>query len=83
MSESVALLVTIVLLCWAMATHPRTARCPTAWYVDGVRPSGLYECRPALDDVVPQNDAAVRGLIYCTGGARPIVTGPRTVGCQR
>ncbi len=70
------------------------AECPDRWYVNGVRPNGRYQCLPVLGD--PERDIddakakiewhdsrAIDGEIYCTGGAHPIVVGPRTVGCQR
>lgn len=75
----------IGLLCWSMATRPAVARCPVGAYVNGVRPSGAYECRrapggdPLYDGAAGYPDRAVDrpgwyiGRIYCTGGSHPIV----------
>lgn len=84
---------TVLLLCCAMVARPTRARCPAGWYVNGVQPSGSFECRPVLGK--PENDLldAVRrvvidderrlgGRLYCTGGATPRQDG-RSVWCQR
>lgn len=89
----------IVVLCCAMVTRPSAARCPPAWHLNGVRPSGAFTCLrvpggdPALDGAFGTRDGAVdlpgelRGRIYCTGGSHPIIIltdrESRTVGCQR
>lgn len=78
-------LLTVVLLCWCMAVQPQRAVCPGGWYVNGIRPTGVYECRrapggdPRLDGAGGAPDGTIdrpgwyRGRIWCTGGARPIV----------
>lgn len=88
-------LASVLLLCCAAATRPRVAWCPPDWYVNGVRPSGLYECRrapggePLYDGAAGYPDRTVDrpgwlvGRIYCTGGSRPVVVTERVVGCQR
>lgn len=79
--------------------RPERARCPSGWFVEGVRPSGVSHCRRAPpDDPLdwPGNDPRDRGdrdvkpdnavlpvRVYCTGGSIPIVVDERTVGCQR
>lgn len=75
----------IALLCCSMVTRPRTARCGVGMYVNGVRPSGLYECRrvpggnPLYDGAAGYPNRTVnrpgwcRGRIWCTGGTHPIV----------
>lgn len=89
----------IALLCCSIATRPAAARCPARWFVNGVRPSGLYECRrvpdgnPLYDGAGGFPDRSVdrpgwyRSRVWCTGGAHPIVVladgEARTVGCQR
>lgn len=89
----------IALFCCSMAMRPAAARCQARWYVNGVRPSGLFECRrtpggnPLYDGAGGFPDRSVdrpgwyRGRVYCTGGAHPIVVlgdrEARTVGCQR
>ena len=73
---------------------PAIARCPPGWYVNGVRPSGIYECRPVLGR--PERDIsdararlesgdsrAITGRLRCTGGDSPVVIDSRTVGCRR
>lgn len=92
---SIACLVaTIFLLCWAMATRPAGAQCPPRWYVNGVRATGEYECRPVPagdpdadgtwqhPDVTSFNDLVISGQIYCRPGTVPLVFDERTVGCR-
>jgi hypothetical protein len=85
----------IAILCCAMVTQPRVARCPGGWYVNGIRPTGSFECRripggnPDFDGTWGRPDrsfervGALQGQLYCTGGTRPIVRNETTVGCQR
>jgi hypothetical protein len=77
-------LLTIAVMTVASLVQPRRARCPDGMYVNGVRPSGAFECRiaPKLKHEAPP-DSELGGRIYCTGGTRPIVVDYRTVGCQR
>lgn len=66
--------------------------CPPGWSVNGVRPTGAYECLGPLhppgcgepDETSPPcvRPAVKAGRIYCTNGTRPIVVDHRTVGCQ-
>ncbi|HEY1814878.1 MAG TPA: hypothetical protein VGG74_21170 [Kofleriaceae bacterium] len=84
------LVIAVTLLC-----RPHHARCPAGWWLDGVRPSGRYDCRRVpIGDDRRDADGIVRdhsyeppgeidGEIYCTGGSKPIVVDERTVGCQR
>ncbi len=86
-----ALVVLIVLSCWC--SHRQRCRAPRGWYTNGARPSGAYELRPVLgrpaDDIedarhrrtIP-GPAAVRGRLYCTGGATARQDG-ESVWCQR
>lgn len=74
---------------------PDHARCVAGWYLNGVRPSGEFECRPVLGDAASDLDdararrdfhdeRAVRGRIYCTGGSHPVIGADgASVGCQR
>lgn len=94
---SIAILLAILLAVAAARTFatPLERHCPEpGWYLNGVRPSGAYQCLPVLGD--PERDLddarerrvfaderALEGRIHCTGGARPIVVDYRTVGCQR
>ena len=83
---------TIALLLVAMCARPLEGQCPRGFYVDGVRPSGVYGCIPAPPrepdarghepDPPPRNDPEVESRIYCTGGTIPIVCNDRVVGCQ-
>lgn len=75
----------VALLCCSAVRRPAAARCPVGWYVNGVRPTGVYECRrapggnPLYDGAAGYPDRTVdrpgwyRSRVYCTGGARPIV----------
>lgn len=68
--------------------------CPVGWYVNGVRQNGMYECLPVLGDpdkdledakhrIYIEDERRTWDVIHCTGGTHPVVTGQRTVGCQR
>lgn len=75
----------LAMLCCSAVTRPRAARCADGFYVNGIRPSGVYECRrapggnPLYDGAAGYPDRTVdrpgwyRSRIYCTGGSRPIV----------
>ena len=83
---------TVAILCRGAVTRPRRARCPLGWYVEGIRPSGSFDCRrrpggdPLYDgaggypDRAVDRPGAIGGRIYCAGD-RPIVVDARTVGC--
>jgi hypothetical protein len=89
------LFITIVLLCWAFVSRPQGAQCPPHWYVDGVRPSGSFRCRPVPAgnpdndgtwghrDTTPFDDRSISGQLYCSAGLVPLVLDERTVGCRR
>ena len=75
------------------ARCPTRARCPRAYYANGVKLDGSFECRPVLgtperdlDDARARRDlpdgCAIPGKIHCTGGSRPVVVDGRTVSCQ-
>lgn len=82
------------LLLLGRCTHPTHARCPLhGWWLEGVRPSGLYDCRrvPIGDDtwdpIHGERDHSVQppgvivGRIYCTAPARPIACWDGSVRC--
>lgn len=77
-------LLSLAVLAVASVVQPRRARCPGGMYVEGVRPSGSFECRvaPRFERDIPP-DVEIAGRIYCTGGSRPIVVDSKTVGCMR
>jgi len=88
-------LVSVLTLCIALVLHPVRASCPLGWHHDGVRRTGNFACTrnpvgdPEWDGTYGRPDRSVvppgelRGRIYCTGGAVPIVVDDRTVGCMR
>ncbi len=86
---------TLLLIVAAVLTRPDHAQCPINMYVNGVRPTGDYACRPvpprqSREEIapfprltpLPGEDLELRGAIYCTGGSSPIVVDYRTVGCE-
>jgi len=95
MTDALCLVATQLLLLWCFVDRPTRWHAPVGWYIDGARPDGRFEMRPAPlgdpnadgtwghPDVTPDDERAVEGRVYCTGGAHPIVAGPRVVGCQR
>lgn len=88
----IALIVGLVVATVAWMT-PTRASCPAGWWVEGIRPSGAYDCLspvpPCCGDATgpcekipcPKLDR-IDGRIYCTGGSIPIVVDNATVGCQ-
>lgn len=97
--EFVCTIASVLLLCIAMCKQPRAARCPSGWFVHGIRPSGYFECLrvpggdPEYDGTWGRPDRSIdrlgflRSRIYCTNGTHPVVVledrQARTVGCQR
>jgi len=81
LTDLVCAIATVVMLCCAAATRPQRARCAPGWYVNGIRPSGRFECRRV------DAPGVIRGRLFCTNGTHPIVVltdrEARTVGCQR
>lgn len=84
-------LVTAITIALAVATPKQ---CAPGWYLEGVRPSGYTQCRPVppsycgepvppFNRPCPHDERSSPMVIYCTGGAHPIVVNARTVGCQR
>lgn len=86
-----ALVVLLVLWCWCARRDRLTA--PPGWLTAAARPDGSYELEPVLGR--PQDDLedararrqlpgpdAVRGWLYCTGGATLRQDG-HSVWCQR
>lgn len=86
--------ITIVALAGIAVYRCDRGVCQLGWYVNGVKPSGDYECRPALGD--PDRDLedalerrnirderSIRSAVYCTGGMHPVVVSSSVVGCQR
>lgn len=91
--DSTVLLLVIALGVAHLMPARGTVHCPPGWYLDGVRPSGMFACRPVLghpeDDLldavrrrVIADDRVIKGRIYCTGGATPRQDGG-SVWCQR
>lgn len=99
LADLASAIATVALLCCSTVARPKHARCARTWYVNGVRPSGVFECRPAaggdprFDGVFGTPDRArdrpgwLRSRIHCTNGTHAIVVlgdrENRTVGCQR
>lgn len=91
-----AAVVSLLITLSAPCTRPVRARCPDGHDLrTGIRRSGAFECWPVpggdplydgaggFPERSTQSTAILRGQIYCTGGAHPIVVDFRTVGCQR
>jgi hypothetical protein len=87
--------ISVMCLSVGVFARPHRARCPERWHNNGIRPSGFFVCTrnpigdPDWDGTWQRPDRSVVpagflvGIIYCTGGMRPIVVDDRTVGCQR
>lgn len=72
---------------------PTAATCGPLHWLNGVRPSGEYECRhaPVGDDSIgphgeydtsSQPPGVIHGRIYCTGRTRPVVIDERRAACR-
>lgn len=90
----VCAVISALLFTWSHVIRAERATCPAGWYVNGVAPDGTFRVRPVPPPERPcasgpngcierDLDIEIRGRIYCTGGARPVVVNERTVGCQR
>lgn len=85
LADLLGAIVTLALLCYATTCRPDHASCWPGWYVNGIRPSGVYECRrvPGGDqlydgaggypDRTVDRPGWYRGEIVCTGGRYPVV----------
>lgn len=97
--EYLCTMASLLVICAAMVCHPQRARCPVSWYVNGIRPSGRFECLrvPGGD---PEYDGtwgrpnrsidypgSIEGQLHCTNGMHPIVVlhdrTARAVACAR
>lgn len=80
-----ALLSVFVVLVTAIAISPERAECPRGWWVNGVRPSGSFEC---IRDVRPEADnehgelRTIEGRVDCPPSFMPIVETERRVACR-
>lgn len=91
--------VSIALIAIACVMHPvrhiTRAQCPPTMFVNGIRPSGFFQCLPkpggdpdddgiiGHPDLAADPDGELYGRLWCTGGSHPIIVDSRTVGCQR
>jgi hypothetical protein len=74
----------VILLLVAIAVSPRRAECPRGYWLNGVRPSGAFECvrdgRPELDN--EHSDLhRVSGRLDCLPSFMPIVVDDRHAAC--
>lgn len=96
MLKLVYYLVSFILLFSGAITRPQRAQCPPGWWLaEGVRRDGSFACyhvpigdtvrdaRGIVSDPSTQPPGEIRGRIYCTGGAQPIIDRNDVVGCQR
>lgn len=92
--EVACTIASIALLIWCLVAQPNEWHTAPGWYMDGVRPEGWFEMRPAPGgnpeddgtnghpDVTPVDERFLIGRIYCTNGTRPHVAAG-SVWCQR
>lgn len=87
---------TLITIAVLVVVAPTKQFCEPGYYVDGVDPTGWYQCRqtPTLQhdeespphwrpaDDLPGEGNEYRGRVWCTGGQMPIVVNEKTVGCQ-
>lgn len=94
LTEVACTIASIVLLIWCFLVRPTEWHTAPGWYMNGVRPDGWFEMRPApggnpeddgtfgRPDVTPVDERFLVGRIWCTGGATPRVSAD-SVWCQR
>lgn len=70
---------------WSAIARPDQASCPRApgWWINGVRPSGEYECLLTRGDNDDPAVASLSGRIHCDPGTAPRVVDERHVRCRR
>lgn len=74
----------VILLLVAFVFSPRRAECPRGYWINGVRPSGSFECvrdaRPELDNEHSELHH-VEGKLDCPPSFMPIVVDDRHAAC--
>lgn len=85
--------ISILVMLIAFVMHPHRAKCPRGFWMNGVRPTGEFQCRrtPVGDDIRMPNGHVVDhsiqppgvldGRIFCAGGD-PRVIDDTTVACH-
>jgi hypothetical protein len=64
----------------------KTAECPRATWINGIRADGRFECYRTsgrVEDVNPPSFVVVRGRIYCAADEVPIVVDERRAACRQ
>lgn len=62
---------------------PRAATCPDGFWIDGIRPSGAYECLLTVGDNDSPAIARTTGTIRCLPDEQPLVVDFRRAACVR
>lgn len=80
------LFVSLWLFMWAAAARPDHAQCPARWFVNGIRPSGVFEClrdrAPNAGERAPSGGHdSISGRITCGPSFMPTVRDERSVAC--
>jgi len=85
----------LVILALSALWRPDHAQCPAHWWMEGVRPTGAFDCRrvPIGDDTWDakhgerdhsyQPPGVIYGRIYCRAGMRPSAIDFERVVCVR
>lgn len=94
MTEILFVFVSVFLLLFSAVFKPTDAQCPRGWFVEGIRPSGYFYCKPSptggaysggfeqLDDGSIQPPGYLHGRLYCPHGTQPIVVTYLRVDCE-
>lgn len=87
MNALIAYLLSVAVVFVGIVTRPRSAQCPSGWWMNGARPSGEFGCRPTPrlraseeargpyhpEPLDPDEDVEVYGHVFCDPGDEPRV----------
>ena len=78
------LLLSLACVLAATFVRPDRGRCPPHFWINGIRPSGLFSClrTPIVESDSPA-DAELDGELWCGVNAMPTVIDERDVRCAR
>lgn len=84
----------LLLQVWDSIFKPRTASCPSGFFVEGVRPTGETRClpvpppncgepRPPHDQPCPDDPRSLELRVWCESDELAVVVDERTISCSR
>lgn len=75
----------VILTIAAFVLSPQRAQCSPGWFVDGIRPSGSFECLrdrdPTAGNESSRGHDVLEGKLDCAPSFMPVVLDDRRVAC--